>query len=55
MTVNWLSAKTLSVQEAISHYRKEPHVHVETEIRTRVLVTSAGSELGAVLGSPKKE
>jgi len=53
MTVNWVGAKTLSVQKALSHHRKEPPVHVETEIGTRVLVTSVGGELGAVLGSHK--
>jgi hypothetical protein len=43
------------VQKALSHYRYETRVHVETEIHSRALVNSAGSELGVVLSIHKQE
>jgi len=49
-----VGAKAVSEQKALSHYRYETRVHVETEIHSRALVNLAGSELGAVLNNYKK-
>ena len=48
-------AKVMNVQEAFSHDRYESRVHVESEVHSRTLVNSAGSELGALLRIHKKE
>jgi hypothetical protein len=43
------------VQKALSHDRYETRVHVETEIHSRALINSAGSELAALLSIDKRE
>jgi hypothetical protein len=53
--ISCADTKAASVQRALFHYRYETHVHVETEIHSRALINSAGSELRAVLSIEKKE